>query len=319
MCQWDGVCCPSGNVTNGERMAVRVLINGPELQTETLISHLSQEGVECQKSDRSIKKSFWQALRSDVVQRSPFVAWDLRKSFIIFAWAKLLGCRTVRYWLGTDVLLSLQDVQIRQRTKRLQALTDANVTVAPHLVEELATIGIEAECMYSPQDSLAPASIPPFPAAFAVLYYSLPDRREFYMLPELLQVAQRLPEVRFDVVGDSGDGVEVPQNVRFLGFVDDMDTAYADTSLLLRLVPHDGWPRMVLEAFARARPVIYNRRFPHCVHANGVDGVVSTIRSLLADLRPNDEGHEFVRDNYSNNGQALAMKRFYEELSGRRR
>jgi len=298
-------------------MTVRVLIDGPELQTETLISHLSREDVACQKSDRSIKKSFWQALRADVVQRSPFVAWDLRKSFIIFAWAKLFRRRTVRYWLGTDVLLALEDAEVRRRTRRLQLLTDANVTVAPHLKQELAMIGIEAECIYSPQDRLASGSVPPFPAQFAALFYSAPARREFYMLAELLQVAQRLPEVRFDVVGDSGDGVEAPENVRFLDFVDDMDAAYADTSVLLRLVPHDGWPRMVLEAFARARPVIYNREFPHCFPAKGVDDVVSTIGSLMGGLRPNDEGLGFVREHYGDSRQAVAMKRFYEELCGR--
>lgn len=299
-------------------MAVRVLIDGPELQTETLISHLGNEDVECKKCNRSIKKSFWQALNADIVQRSPFVAWDVRKSFIIFAWAKFFRRRTVRYWLGTDVLLALQDMQIQKRTKRLNFLTDVNLTVAPHLVEELATIGIEAQCIYSPQDKLGSTDVPPFPEEFAVLFYSTPARREFYMLPKLLQVAERLRGVRFDIAGDSGEDVDAPTNVRFLGFVDDMDSAYANVSVLLRLVPHDGWPRMVLEALARAKPVVYNQEFPHCLLVDGVDAVVSTMKSLMADLHPNDGGLKFVRENYSDNRHALVMKRFYEELFGRR-
>ncbi len=303
----------------GRNKRIRVLIGGPARRRDTLVRHLLTVGVAANPASRRLRTALRQVLSTDIVQRTIFIDCDYRKTVKVFAWAKLLGKHTVRYWVGSDVHLVLSNSRIHRMAKTLDFLTDANLVVAPHLASELNEVGIRTLCNYAPQDNVVPENVPGFPERFTVLFYSSADRRGFYNLPTLFEIAGRLPNATFEVVGDSGAGLTPPPNVRFRGFVEDMDSAYATSSVLLRLVPHDGLPRMIVEALARGRPVVYNHEFPHCVFVKDSDDTVAALTSLAKNLKTNEAGKEFVRANYSDNRHALQMKRFYERLCGRRR
>jgi hypothetical protein len=135
----------------------------------------------------------------------------------------------------------------------------------------------------------------------------------------VLEIARRMGDVRFQVVGDSGDGVRMPPNVHFLGIADNMDKVYEESSVLLRIVRHDGLSRMVLEALSRGRNVVYNYLFPHCLLARDVDeSVVALSKAFAAGV--NVTGAQYVRNEYADDRQSRALLSFYENLraAGRR-
>ena len=107
------------------------------------------------------------------------------------------------YWLGSDVFDTSEEA--RAGTLRWAALRDARADLhladAPWLVDELEAVGIRAINAHVPVPHRAPSSPPPLPAEFSVLTYLAASRFEFYGGVALLEAADRLPAVRFDVVG----------------------------------------------------------------------------------------------------------------------
>ena len=104
-----------------------------------------------------------------------------------------------------------------------------------------------------------------------------------------------MPEVTFLAVGGEGEGASHPPNVNYLGFVDDMAALYPRVSALLRLTPHDGLPKMVLESLACGRNVIWSFPFPHCNHAKNVVDALDSLVSLRSSRKLNREGADFVK------------------------
>jgi hypothetical protein len=94
-----------------------------------------------------------------------------------------------------------------------------------------------------------------------------------------------------------------------------MEKVYKDASVLLRIVPHDGLPRMVLEALSRGRPVVYNHPFPNCTLARNVEESIVAIANGLAS-GANTAGAEHVRKIYADDDQSKALRSFYEGLCG---
>ena len=61
----------------------------------------------------------------------------------------LSGRPLIRWWVGSDVLNCSSCAEASQFATYLGKFTAANVAVAPHLVEELAQVGLEAICIPS--------------------------------------------------------------------------------------------------------------------------------------------------------------------------
>ncbi|MFC3956980.1 glycosyltransferase family 4 protein [Halovivax cerinus] len=87
-------------------------------------------------------------------------------------------------------------------------------------------------------------------------------RNERKGLDIFLSVARNFPDVEFQVVGKLHEGVDrsvfaKQDNVRYLGWVDNMKEVYKNTKVLM--IPskyQEGGPRLVPEAFANSIPVI---------------------------------------------------------------
>lgn len=215
----------------------------------------------------------------------------------------------VYYWIGTDVMRTLEAAEAgtlpeRSRTRITEAV---NLAVAPHLVVELASAGISAESVPFPAGALdIPRDVPPLPARMTVISYVPDTRQEFYGLPALLEAAETLPEILFRFFRGAGEGVpDLPDNVEFLGYVDDMHEVYAESSVVVRLVEHDGDSSVIAEGLLYARPVVYSFEVPHAhyVPFGDAEELVRVLSALLDQHRaggipPNETGREWALQEY---------------------
>jgi hypothetical protein len=211
----------------------------------------------------------------------------------------------VNYWIGTDVLRfrdRLRDKGLSARDERAIG-SMRHLAASDNLADDLAALGVPAEGVTFPSpEREMPDLLPRFPDHFSVLAYWMDGRAEHCGAPEVLEAARRMPDVRFDVVGTTGEGLDVPSNVRFHGNVSDMERRYADATVLLRPIAHDAVPAgMVEEALAFGRYVVYSHDYPHCMRIDyrDTDGIVAALEALrerrrAGELPLNLPGHEFV-------------------------
>ncbi len=258
----------------------RVLLVGePPVRSAPLLSlagELDRMGIAAEFSMRaeSTSNRAWLRLarRSDALVLVQY--WDpdihLRRQFQL---ARLFGCLTVRWWVGTDVLKCLRCVAMAEAARALDVAVDLNIAVAPHLVEELRGIGIGAEYVPSVCDLAALGAAPPAVLPRCVLVYLPTDRQDFYGQDAAAAAIEANPDLRFLVVGDDTHALAAYPNVRSLGWVADMDRIWPQVGALLRITEHDGLPRMVLEALARGRHVIYSWPLAGCWLARSRDDV----------------------------------------------
>ena len=170
--------------------------------------------------------------------------------------------------------------------------------VASWLQEELSTIGIRSSVVpiVSP---LVDAKPLPMPEQFTVLSY-LPDfRSAFYGADIVYQLAELNPDVRFIIIA-ARKNLNLP-NVEVHGRLDHrtMGSIYKESSCLVRLAEHDGLSLTVLESLARGRYVIWSYDFPHVFKARTLAQAQKALRQVKDETRPNFEGAEYVRTEFS--------------------
>lgn len=173
------------------------------------------------------------------------------------------------YWLGTDVQNHANEVGSGASQARFRRLAGSATHLADSVAlrDELAALGVESTTAWLPAPNATQSGgVSPLPERFTVLSYVPDARYEFYDGPTLVKVAERMPEALFRIVGGSGSWLDdVPENVEFLGWRDDLDRLYAESTVLVRSLEHDSVSCMVVEALAHGRPVICSSVFPHAV------------------------------------------------------
>jgi glycosyltransferase involved in cell wall biosynthesis len=132
------------------------------------------------------------------------------------------------------------------------------------------------------------------------------DRFEFYGGAAILEVARRLPGVRFDVVGSRGEGAPLGLvNVRWHGWVDDMAARYANATVVVRIPRHDGFGATVIEGLLNARHVIYTHEVPfvRAVSPPLPENLAAALAELedshtTGRLRPNLAGRSYALEEF---------------------
>lgn len=209
--------------------------------------------------------------------------------------ARKYNVQVIVIWAGSDVIgaqANPHDLQV-VKEEGFHHISDGE-----WLVDELAVLGLHAE--YEPLTAVRPGAPPkPLPQHFRVLTYLPEPRRDFYGASLVYEIARRMPDVPFIVVGAGGRSPVAPENVTFLGYVDYMQDLIDDSTVLLRLPRHDGKSMLVLEALARARHVVWNYDFPHVRTAKNVEQALAQLRQLRREhddgkLALNAGGREFV-------------------------
>jgi hypothetical protein len=222
----------------------------------------------------------------------------------------------VIHWVGTDVLIALEAHEKQDVSVRLVE-NATHWCDAPWLVDELRPLGVRSEHVALPIP-VSKAEPPPLPARLRVLMYLPVDAfdREVFDMETLLRLPREFPDLDFTLVPSTADTLPgpIPPNLELPGWVTDMDALYSRTSVLVRLVSHDGMPFMVMEALSRGRYVIYTYPLPHVTHAAGYEAVASALGDLAArhaagKLPLNEAGREYVLENFDRETLAANLDR----------
>jgi hypothetical protein len=202
----------------------------------------------------------------------------------------------VRWWVGTDVLNAVTRKEVREHAQRVNGIVSANIAVAPHLVEELATIGIDARFVPSVLD---PGLVPPTIVRWGtttrpVIIYLPGGRKEFYRIDLMESAVASNPDLEFIVVADQTHALAIYPNVESLGWVTDMRALYNRAGCVLRVTAHDGLPRMLMEALLRGLYAIYSWPLEGCWQARAPEEIAFALARYRRMTEPNMYGREAV-------------------------
>ena len=196
------------------------------------------------------------------------------------ALAALLRKPVIRWWVGSDVLNLLHDHRTRMAALAFNRIVTVNIAVAPHLCDELATVGIAATFIPSLLNPW-PASVAPLSSLTKSLLVYLPSsRKDFYGFDILSEAVALNPDIAFVVVADETHSLAGYPNVTSLGWVGYMSAVWDCVGGLLRVTSHDGMPRMVLDALRREKHVIYSWPLPGCRLARTLPEVLAAIEEF---------------------------------------
>ncbi len=208
------------------------------------------------------------------------------------ATAVALSIPIVRWWVGTDVLNAISSNAGIRNAKRTDWIVSKNVAVAPHLVDELSTIGIRAQYVPSVIDSDMSSIVMADWARDTkpVLLYLPGRRKKFFGIDAIKPVIARNPDLTFIVVADDTHSLAAYPNVESLGWVADMSHLYLRAGCVLRITDHDGLPRMLIEAMLRGLYAIYAWPLLGCWTARTSDEIDAALVRYRSATRPNLEG-----------------------------
>lgn len=182
------------------------------------------------------------------------------------------GRRVLMHWVGSDVLYARRADRRGRVSARLRRAT--HWADAPWLAQELGPLALNVEEHPLPMP-IAVGNAVPMPPEPAVMLFLPAAPHRAYDVDATRAVVEALPQTRFILVG--GYRIEAP-NVENLGFVTDMAAVYARSSMLLRLVRHDGLSHTVIEALAYGRHVAWRYQFPGVTAVATADEAIAAIR-----------------------------------------
>lgn len=219
--------------------------------------------------------------------------------------ALLLRRKIVFHWVGTDVLIA-QDYASRGILNRKFLSMIRHLCEVEWIQNELSEIKIFAEivqiaCFETRQ---LERNVVPMPLDFSVLSYVGKGKESFYGFNKIISVAKCYSDVHFRIAGIEKYNVDLPPNVKLLGWVKDMAAEYNKCSLYLRLPEHDGLAFSVLEALSYGRYVGYSNDLEATFFVSDLKALSDLIEKLklLSDkhqLEVNIEGINFIKNNYS--------------------
>lgn len=259
-------------------------------------------------------------LRADTMVRVGFrpgvrsfrgIVFDLLWLLLVFIKPQV---RQIYYWIGTDVQRIVQTLELKQSLLTEYFVSKSRSTAlhlaaAPWLVEELSCAGFRAKSVLFPSPVSFPVELLPLPGKFSVLTYIPEKRHEFYGSRMIYEAAKQLPDIDFYVVAGTGRWQpEVLTNLYFLGWQNNMSHLYMDSTVVVRMVPHDALGGTVREGLAYGRHVIYSYEHPYTetVSFGNSEKLIHTLESLFSRM---NEGRLSL--NYC--GQEYAKKHFDED------
>lgn len=172
---------------------------------------------------------------------------------------------TIYHWVGTDVL-TLKEKYHRNISLNRVRNQVIHWAAAPWLVDELKEIGFNSK--FVPLPSLTIRKIlsdnpKPLPKCFTILTYLPDERAEFYGSDYIIRLANDFPDIKFLVVGGEGNFLNRKvNNIRFYGWVENMETFYQQSSMIIRMTKHDGYGGTIQEGLAMGRYAAWTYPFP---------------------------------------------------------
>lgn len=246
--------------------------------------------------------------------------WGGRVTMGKFLWvARCLGKKkVVILWSGSDVLYAKTDYS--QGKMSPWVAEKIHWAVSPWVAEEVRSMGIP--CEYVQASFVTPVASPaPLPKKFSVLIYvASVEKRYLYGWDRMVEVADKLRSVEFNLVGLEPEQVlKGPPNIKVHNRVN-IAPFFERASVIYRPVRHDGLSFMVLEALAYGRHVLYSYPLPACIEVTSVEMACRELQRLQAlhdsgELALNAAGIELIRRDYHpDKVQADLLRRWKEVI-----
>jgi hypothetical protein len=210
--------------------------------------------------------------------------------------------KLIMFWHGTDALLAKERFENETIFK---AYIDYAVhfSDAPWLLEELVDVLPNSEVL-----NFKTIDVERVESNFErvqVLTYVPNKKEDFYGLDWVLQAAKNNPDVKFNVMGHSGEGVPSILNVNCLGWVNHETslTLYMNSSIFLRLTKHDGKALSVAQALSFGAEVIWTYPHSQCHLVQNKDHFIGEINKIIqakkANLKRNQSNIDFVSAHFN--------------------
>lgn len=191
------------------------------------------------------------------------------------------------WWIGTDVLLTLENTK-----SYLKSIPATHLCVSPNLQTELASIGIKSEILTIPPALLKITGPCHWPKKYRVASYLPNNKFDFYGWSSLCKIAKRCPKIGFTIFGAQKKGLKAPPNISVVGWID-INKLWRTHNCLIRLTKHDGFPKCIIEAKQRGRVVITNHNFPYVIQMNDPIKIAAFINTQP---NPSVIGCEYYKD-----------------------
>jgi len=209
----------------------------------------------------------------------------------------ILRKRTINHWIGSDILSARKN----KNFKITQKFIDKNLSCSNLISKELHEMGINSDIV-----PIIPSgmnyNIAEMPTNHSVLVYLPEGNEEFYGLDFVKLLAEKYPEIKFNIVANSNKEILPLKNVCFLGklTLEEMEKLYNEISILLRLPKHDGLSLMLLEALAKGKEVIYSFEFPYTYTIDNTSDLTNVFNDIINNPpRANYMANEFIVKNYN--------------------
>jgi hypothetical protein len=182
------------------------------------------------------------------------------------------GYRNAVFWIGSDSAAALHQVAIRKNIDTY----DVHFCVHERIKKELELWGVNAHVVWPCARNYSEESTPPKQRLVCVYI----PTRELYLYDECRQVASENPDIDFIFYGSMFEMENLPPNVKDAGRMKPEETANIsnDSSVMLRLVRHDGMPISCIEMLQRGRNCITNYPYEGMMYARTMDDVNKLLR-----------------------------------------
>ncbi|MCF8432986.1 MAG: hypothetical protein K9G37_00830 [Crocinitomicaceae bacterium] len=228
----------------------------------------------------------------------------------------------IMIWVGTDVITAT--AAFKSGKYRKDYIENAvHFCEVNWIQDELKAIGINADIVNFASFDKKFQLMNPISQKFTVLTYIPNQRSEFYGPNLFLNVARSFPEINFIIAGTKAEEYQpLPENVKALGWVEDMDSLYADVHLCVRIPEHDGLSTFILESLARGKDVIYKYPFDYCLQAGNEMEFKSVLQSryslfLNGLWDSNRSGAEFIANEFNSTQILGELKKRIIEITKR--
>ncbi len=217
----------------------------------------------------------------------------------VFDLALFFKKKVMMTWVGTDVL----------KAKKIKNINLKFLNEIEHFCEvkwiqkELKSINVDAKILnfFNFQEKKSNDWLKN--ERLQILSYISKGREEYYGWDAIVEVAKKTPEVDFTIVGtDLQKGT--PENMKCLGWVDNMDHFFNRCHSTIRFLDHDGLSGFVLESLYRGKHVFYTEPLEHCTHVKNTQDLYEGVLELSEKLKKgelsiNTEGIHYVNTNFN--------------------
>ncbi len=225
----------------------------------------------------------------------------IKKSFI-FNISFFLKKKVVFHWVGSDLTQAKKDFLDNNYNHSFIA-KPIHLTDTPWYIDELKTIGIKAQ--FIPLTTVNENyTTRKFPNNFSVLSYIPELDSNFYGFDRIIDIANNLKHIHFVIAGISKTNKIIPENIKLLGWVNNMEEIIANSIVSLRIPEHDGLSSFIIESLKNERYVLYNIAYNECVLIDDNQSIIDAILLLedkfnCGNLPLNTKGRNFVLTNFS--------------------